>query len=382
MKSNKMELTTLKCYNCGSSFFEQIGDDSYKCCHCGSVAKDNNAEKQSFIKFLNSKSEEQSRVFVVENNIGKQEFFNKAVSHIALSKNSPEDILDASFSDVKVRYTHFLVVNADFQVATLSNEYFEGVSLFGTKTKKLSINTEKKTEEDVVNTTINVCAAIDEKHDEQCGKIYNEICLGEENVSLRTVISADLEKANINLPTKAQLSSEIDRIVHDTKQDLMNSRKEKNIRIMHKINKIELYIVPEYYLEYKYKHEKYEVSSFAYNLEVMGTIPNDSENLRRRVLKKTANYPLFSIFVSLLAVALGVYTLFARYLKLAWINILAVPVVFVVFLITFFMDKILTKRILLKRYNLKRVKLKEFLSKANAGSSKKDEFLNSFEGGR
>lgn len=33
----------------------------------------------------------------------------------------------------------------------------------------------------------------------------------------------------------------------------MQVRKEKNVRIMHTINKIELYVVPEYYLEYKYK---------------------------------------------------------------------------------------------------------------------------------
>ena len=67
MKSNKTELSTLKCYNCGSSFFEQVGDGTYKCCHCGSIARDDNAEKKSFMKFLNSKSEEQSRVFVFEN---------------------------------------------------------------------------------------------------------------------------------------------------------------------------------------------------------------------------------------------------------------------------------------------------------------------------
>ena len=383
MKSNKTELSTLKCYNCGSSFFEQLGDGTYKCCHCGSIARDDNAEKKSFIKFLNSKSEEQSRVFVFENMISKKDFFNNAVSHIALSKNSPEDILSASFSDVKIRYNHFLFVNAELKVATLSNEYFDEVSFSGTKSKKISINTERKMEEDVVSTTMNICAAIDENKDDQCDKIYNEICMRGEGISLKSLTSFEIEKTNIHLPTKQQLSDEIDRVINDTKQELMQARKEKNVRIMHTINKIELYVVPEYYLEYRYKGEKCEVSSFAYDFEIMGYIPNDSENLHRQVLKKTANYPLFSIFVSLLAVAFGLYALlFSRKLVLAWISFIAIPVVFVVFLVTFRIDKILTRRMLLKRYNLKKERLKEFLKNANTGSSKKDEFLNSFEGGK
>ena len=383
MKSNKTELSTLKCYNCGSSFFEQVGDGTYKCCHCGSIARDDNAEKKSFMKFLNSKSEEQSRVFVFENMISKKDFFNNAVSHIALSKNSPEDILSASFSDVKIRYNHFLVVNAEFKVATLSNEYFDEVSFSGTKSKKISINTERKMEEDVVSTTMNICAAIDENKDDQCDKIYNEICMRGEGISLKSLTSFEIEKTNIHLPTKQQLSDEIDRVINDTKQELMQARKEKNVRIMHTINKIELYVVPEYYLEYRYKGEKCEVSSFAYNFEIMGYIPNDSENLHRQVLKKTANYPLFSIFVSLLAVAFGLYALlFSRKLVLVWISFIAIPVVFVVFLVTFRIDKILTRRMLLKRYNLKKERLKEFLKNANTGSSKKDEFLSSFEGGK
>ena len=383
MKSNKTELSTLKCYNCGSSFFEQVGDGTYKCCHCGSIARDDNAEKKSFMKFLNSKSEEQSRVFVFENMISKKDFFNNAVSHIALSKNSPEDILSASFSDVKIRYNHFLVVNAEFKVATLSNEYFDEVSFSDTKSKKISINTERKMEEDVVSTTMNICAAIDENKDDQCDKIYNEICMRGEGISLKSLTSFEIEKTNIHLPTKQQLSDEIDRVINDTKQELMQARKEKNVRIMHTINKIELYVVPEYYLEYRYKGEKCEVSSFAYNFEIMGYIPNDSENLRRQVLKKTANYPLFSIFVSLLSVAFGLYALlFSRKLVLAWISFIAIPVVFVVFLVTFRIDKILTRRMLLKRYNHKKERLKEFLKNANTGSSKKDEFLSSFEGGK
>ena len=383
MKSNKTELSTLKCYNCGSSFFEQVGDGTYKCCHCGSIARDDNAEKKSFMKFLNSKSEEQSRVFVFENMISKKDFFNNAVSHIALSKNSPEDILSASFSDVKIRYNHFLVVNAEFKVATLSNEYFDEVSFSDTKSKKISINTERKMEEDVVSTTMNICAAIDENKDDQCDKIYNEICMRGEGISLKSLTSFEIEKTNIHLPTKQQLSDEIDRVINDTKQELMQARKEKNVRIMHTINKIELYVVPEYYLEYRYKGEKCEVSSFAYDFEIMGYIPNDSENLRRQVLKKTANYPLFSIFVSLLSVAFGLYALlFSRKLVLAWISFIAIPVVFVVFLVTFRIDKILTRRMLLKRYNHKKERLKEFLKNANTGSSKKDEFLSSFEGGK
>ena len=383
MKSNKTELSTLKCYNCGSSFFEQVGDGTYKCCHCGSIARDDNAEKKSFMKFLNSKSEEQSRVFVFENMISKKDFFNNAVSHIALSKNSPEDILSASFSDVKIRYNHFLVVNAEFKVATLSNEYFDEVSFSDTKSKKISINTERKMEEDVVSTTMNICAAIDENKDDQCDKIYNEICMRGEGISLKSLTSFEIEKTNIHLPTKQQLSDEIDRVINDTKQELMQARKEKNVRIMHTINKIELYVVPEYYLEYRYKGEKCEVSSFAYDFEIMGYIPNDSENLHRQVLKKTANYPLFSIFVSLLAVAFGLYALlFSRKLVLAWISFIVIPVVFVVFLVTFRIDKILTRRMLLKRYNLKKERLKEFLKNANTGSSKKDEFLSSFEGGK
>lgn len=66
-------------------------------------------------------------------------------------------------------------------------------------------------EEDVVSTTMNICAAIDENKDDQCDKIYNEICMKGEGISLKSLTSFEIEKTNIHLPTKQQLSDEIDR---------------------------------------------------------------------------------------------------------------------------------------------------------------------------
>ena len=151
---------------------------------------------------------------------------------------------------------------------------------------------------------------------------------------------------------------------------------------MHKIKEIALYVIPEYYLPYEYRGEKYEVNSLSHNLNVLGSIPNDSENLHKKVIRKTTLYSGVSILLSALCAILGIITFsFARYLKLARICIYLIPVLLAVFIITLFIDKMITKRILQNRYDKKRVLLKEFFEEKNIDPSSKKDFLNLFKGG-
>ena len=385
-KSSQKNLTTLKCSNCGSSTFEQTGDGIFKCTYCGTIVKDNDTEKESFIKFLNSKSNKQSKIFMVRSNTGKRNFFERAINYISLAKYSPEDVLTAKFDKVKTRYLYFLIVNADFKVATLSNTYFDDINYSDIRSNKISINSQMQTEEDVVNETMTICSPLSDKPiPGQSEKIYNDIYLEENPVSCINMGPEAIAEYKIKLPTKAKISGEIDRIVKETKAELLDSRTgsdKNNIRIMHCINQIELYIVPEYFLEYEYKNVKYEVCSYAYDLDIRGTIPNDSENLFRQVALKTAKYPLVSIALSALCAVFALLThSFFRYKDLGWINIFVIPIMLIVFVSTFLIDKILTKRILTKRYNIKKHRLAEFLANNNIDFSNEKEFLNSFKGG-
>ena len=243
-----------------------------------------------------------------------------------------------------------------------------------------------QTEEDVVNETMTICSPLSDKPiPGQSEKIYNDIYLEENPVSCINMGPEAIAEYKIKLPTKAKISGEIDRIVKETKAELLDSRAgsdKNNIRIMHCINQIELYIVPEYFLEYEYKNVKYEVCSYAYDLDIRGTIPNDSENLFRQVALKTAKYPLVSIALSALCAVFALLThSFFRYKDLGWINIFVIPIMLIVFVSTFLIDKILTKRILTKRYNIKKHRLTEFLANNNIDFSNEKEFLNSFKGG-
>lgn len=382
-KNKKTNLTMLKCSNCGSSVFEQTSDDTYKCGYCGSVAKDDNAEKQSFIKFLSSKSANESKIRIVKSMMGEQDFFKYAIEHISNEKNSPIDILESKFENVEIRYSYYLLVKAQFKLATLSNQYFEDISYSQTKNKKLSINSQKQVEEDVVNESIAICSPLQENAFEgQSEKVYKDLYSEFSNVNSAILSAEEIKKRNIKLPSKTKISEAIDRVINETKTELLENSVEKNVRVMHKIDDIELCIVPEYVLKFEYKNEKFEVSSFAYDLNIVGSIPNDSENLYKQVMQKTAKYPIVSISISAVFALLGFITFtIARYIALAWVCIFAIPVMLVVFASTFFIDKIVTKNILTKRYNLKRTKLQEFFKSRNIDPTLTSEFLNSFEGG-
>lgn len=379
--TNKTKLTTLKCANCGSSVFEQNNDDTYKCCYCGSISKDDNAEKQSFIKFLNSKSATQSKIKIVKHLIDKNEFYKNAISHIALAKHSPEDVLNSKFEEVKLRYNYFLIVRAEFKIATLSNSYFNEIAYNTSQNSRISINSEKQTEEDVVNEYISVCSPLHPNaYEGQSEKFYKDMYGDYEPPATSLITVEQLEKDNIKLPSKTAISKDIDRIINETKTELLQTRRQHNIRIMHKITEIELFIVPEYYLSYEYKNEKFEVTSFGYDLNIMGTMPDDSEKLFHYVTAKTAFYPITSIIVSGLGAIFGlIHYKFLRYSSLIGVDIMLILIMGVVFASTFFIDKIITKSILTKRYNAKKLKLKEFLN--NNSPTNTIDFLNSFEGG-
>ena len=381
-KSESKNLTMLKCLNCGSSVFEQVDVDTYKCGYCGSIAKDDNNEKQSFIKFLNSKSAGKSRIHIINTMCGEKEFYNRAVSYIALSKNSPLDVLSSNFSNVEIEYGYFLIVNAEFKVATLSNTYFDDVTYSSTENKSITINSEKQVEEDVVSETITICSPIHAKKLEgESEKFYKDLNNEEFPLHGVTITSEQLQKDNIKLPSKAKISSEIDRIVNETKAEIVEARNENNIRVMHKINQIDLYVVPKYVLKYDYNGSKYEVTSNTYDLNIVGTIPNDSENLYKQVVARTAKYPLVSITVSVLCAIFAIINLLGlRLLNLSWVTLTLIPIILFVFGSTYFINKIVTKSILQKRYNYKKQKLKEFLGE-NTLSAEQKEFVNSFEGG-
>ena len=379
----KQNLTMLKCSNCGSSVFEQTGDDTYKCCYCGSVAKNDDAEKQSFIKFLSSKSTNEGKIRVIKTMMDKKEFLRSAIDYIALEKNSPIDILESKFSDVELRYSYYLVVKAEYKLATLNSEYFDNVSFEQKGNKMLSINSQKQIDEDVSREYIAVCSPLqDVAYEGQSKKVYDDVYQEIPDIKNAILNAEALKEQNIKLPAKTKISAAIDRIISETKAELLEGRSEKNVRVMHKIEDIELCIVPEYVLKFTYKNEQFEVSSFAYDLNIVGNIPNDSENLYNQVTQKTAKYPIVSIVVSALAALFGFITSrFVRLLDLYVINAFLIPVVLIVFGSTFFIDKILTRRILTKRHAIKREKLKEFFKNNGVDPSGVSEFTNSFEGG-
>ena len=369
-------LKTLKCPNCGSSIFEQLDFETYKCEHCSSVVKDNNAEKASFIKFLNSKSQKQSNIYFVTDQIGKKNFFDNAISYIALDKYSPKDIFSADFDNVKTRYKQFLVVRAEFQVVKLNNSYFKTVEPVLDSSAKISLSSNEELEESIFNESYSMCSSLEENSSPiECQKVFGDISAT--NLNMRRMSAVDLNTSDIKLVSKSKISSEIDRIISNAKINILKTQKDKDIKIMHTISSIELYIVPEYYLQYKYQNENYEVSSFAYNLNILGTIPNSSKELNKVVLKKTRVFSLISMIFSLLCIIFALVSLgFARYSKLAKINFVAIPVMLFVFALTFLIDRTLTKNILRERYDFKKQEMTYFLKKHSRDYSNKDEILS------
>ena len=384
LKNNN--LTMLKCSNCGSSIFDMPEEGHYKCCYCGSVLKDNDEVKKSFVKFLNSKSKTNSNIHIVNSLVSKEEFYKKAISTIALSKDSPLDVLTAKFEDVKLQYSYFIVLNAEFQVATLSNNYFSNISFLDPETngKTISIQAKVKAEEDLVSQELTICSPVYKNYNSsQSEMVYKDLAGLIENYNVVTVSAEKLESEKISLPTKKLISERLDEIINESKAELLQASKSSHSRIMHEIHSIDLYIIPKYSLTYHYNDNLCTISSFAYETKIMGDIPNDTKSLNEEYKKKAAYLPCISITVSAITSLLALLHLKGVFpSSLFWINLLYIPIIGLSFLSCSLFYRVIVKKILKNRFMIKREKLEEFFTTTkptNLTLSDK-EFIETFEG--
>lgn len=384
LKNNN--LTMLKCSNCGSSIFDQPEEGHYKCCYCGSTLKDDDAVKKSFIKFLNSKTKTNSNIHIVDSLVSKEEFFKKAISTIALSKDSPLDVLTAKFEDVKLQYSYFIVLNAEFQMATLSKNYFSNVPFLNSteNNKTVSIQAKLKAEEDLVSQELTICSPVYKNYNSsQSEMVYKDLDSLIENGNVVTISAERLEKEKISLPTKQVFSDRLDEIINESKGELLEAAKNSNARIMHKINSIDLYIIPKYSLTYHYNDNLCTITSFAYETKIMGNIPNDTKSLNEEYRKKAAYLPSISISVSAITSILAILHMKGVFpSSLYWINLLYIPLIGLSFLTCSFIYRIIVKKILKNRYMVKRQKLEEFFTttKPTKLTLSDKEYIDSFEG--
>jgi len=150
--------------------------------------------------------------------------------------------------------------------------------------------------------------------------------------------------------------------------------KDYNLNISHTINSINYYIVPEYTLDYQYQEKKCKITSFAYDLRILGTVPDVTKEIKKDISKKTMPCTIGTLTTSIMVLLYSLISLFVIHkTSLIWLNIALIIASIVVFIICYNKSKQIEHKIKDEIYHSKLENLKTFLNKNNLPLSEDDE---------
>ncbi|MBQ7327710.1 MAG: hypothetical protein IJX00_01940 [Clostridia bacterium] len=386
---------SLKCEQCGSSNFDTMTNQLLKCKHCGAIFNLNKSIVNNFVTNIQAtNTHSTSNYHIVKSNISEEEFLKEAYLAIAMDEQSPIDVLTANFSPVTCSYSQFMVIDAYYVGAYSAivgvdhkeqyndlEKVYDGVS----KTWKLNKVVKERTVTDWQPFTGNIsvnklsCVKLGEKDDDKAcdyfikdletlkakGEIEN---LDKQQSSLNTQILSFTQN-DINLTIKkGEIATNNDVCLPGDKY------KDYDIKISHTINSIDYYLVPEYILEYKYREDKCKISSFKYDLRILGTVPDITKNVKKDISRKTKPYAISSLISSIVVLLFSLISLFVIHkTSLIWINIILIIASITFFTVYHIKNKKIEYKIKDDIYHAKLENLKTFLNQKQLPPLTEDE---------
>lgn len=360
----------LKCGNCGSSDFKQISEDLFECVYCSAKAKNENSIKDDFLKSLSSNSKTHKSIHFIKPTVSEEDFYKRAVTFLQMNKNSPRDILNSEFSFVDYGYKFFVILDVDFFVLNTKNiveQTFES-------TLKTSLNItsqESSTYSHGKYFNIPISADISSTELDQFSNSVDFLSTFDEMLASET--------KGVKLPPKELIEGNINSCIGDYKEKSFPEKIKSSNYIVHKINKVDFYAIPCYKLEYTYKNQKYQLSSFAHTLNISGKIPDGTnENKKELTIKKAP----FSIASSLMAVAALIFAfIHLGNRAYSWIitEVVLIGATALLFGINLISDKIINKTHYRKKFKERKENLLSFLNKQYQLSEQDLAYIDSIE---
>ena len=366
MKQKKAgsQVDYIKCDNCGSSNFSVDSSGVYKCAYCNSTVHVENSAKDEFIAFLNAFSITDKRLHFVKSTKSKQQFLKQAKIELGMNANSPSDILTASFGEVEKNYSYYVVFECDFNFIKLSDSLSVG--------RDLSTGVEKS--------TYRVCLKIQEnnENDELCKVFLNDLDKTMSVVVANNELKSKNSDFNLQVPDKSLVENIIEKNINEFQQKIIQKTNKPDVAIIPCIRKIDLYIVPEYSVEYEYKGKKEKIVSFAYATQ---TINQSSHQVFSKKIKKIS-----AICNSIFYGVCGASILFAL---IHMISIKTQELIIADFILaglcvaTFFITKFVSKKLIIKakkqHFETRKKSVIDYLSKTQKTITTYDyEIINNF----
>ncbi len=330
MDNSNTRFNQLKCSNCGSANFSQESDSMFKCAYCGTTIQMERGIQEQFMSALGARTRSNKNLHILLPTYSKDEFLKNTIINLGINPETPEDVLQATFSPVQQTYNCYIVLETEFN------------------TVKISSSTTEPTQADVdandIKTFYSCIKASGDTEDKT-----NQIMLDDvEEMSLYSTLpltKENLNKIHYTLPDKKDIDQAIEDNINKIKNDILAETKDKDIVVVHKINKIDMYIAPEYTVEYEYNGKKHKEFSFAYKVSNQSDPPLAQNGLEKRIKKSTTKCVMPSIILSIASIAFAlVHLIVFKTLDLIFIDgILAVSS-----LIVYFITKAISKRLIVK----------------------------------
>lgn len=347
-----MKKKIFKCSNCGSSDFKQLADDLFECAYCHTKIQNDNSVKDDFVEDIN-KLKNKNRIKYIKAHVTEDEFYKKAIAHLAMNKYTPVDLLDlGEFGFVEYDYKFYAILDVDFTVMKVSVGGDDVVSLL----------TNQKINSEFSNS---MCIELGEESDD----VFKEEVISSVNdLELNGVGKV----GNIKKLSQEEIKSVIDSVLEDKKKKILNVDKTSNY-VAHKINKIDIVALPVYSLKFKYNGKQYNISSSAQKLKIIGDFPRENMGIKKEVENKVLPLKMLSSIISVLAIILSFVNLYCRMLGLVKYNIILALISVISFVISWLVYKRMYKKKSVEIYENKIMSLSHFLLKNDKKLTKADE---------
>lgn len=358
------QIDYIKCDNCGSSNFSVDKNGIYRCTYCNSTVHIESSAKEEFIDFLNAFSTTNKRLHFIKATKSKQEFLKQAKIELSMDANSPTDILKATFGELESSYAYYVVFEYDFNFIKLSDSLVVGKDL-STGVKKSSYR---------------VCLKIEENNENNplCKLFLQDLDKTNSVVLSNQAMINKVSDFDLQVPDKSLVEKIIDKNINGFKEKIIQQTNRPDIAVIPLIRKIDLYIVPEYSVEYEYNGQKNKLVSFAYQTQ---TINQCSQNtLAKKIKKQSIIFNSIFYGVCGLAVLLAlVHILFIRTQSLVYVDFAMAGLCVLVFLLTRFVSKKLIIKTKKKHFESKREATLDYLAKNDIKLTRQDyEIINNY----
>lgn len=363
-KNIDAQINYIKCDNCGSANFSMDTNGVYRCTYCNSAVHVDSNAKDEFVRFLNAFSATNKRLHFIKATKSKQQFLKQAKIELAMDGDSPSDVLSAKFGDVESRYAYYVVFECDFNFIKLS----ESLSV----KKDLTTGLEKS--------TYRKCLKIEENNQQNplCDIFLQDLDKTKSVVLSSIQTSKKIADFDLEVPDKDLVEKIVDKNINDFKEKIIQQTDKPDLAVVPCIRKIDLYIVPEYIVEYEYNGQKNKIISFAYETQTVNQ--SSHQNLTKKIKKLSTifNSIFYSVCVFSVLFAL-IHMLFIRIQSFVWVDFILAGLC----VVTFFITKTLSKKLIIKtkkqHFETKKQAMLDYISKNNLELTNKDyEMINSY----